>query len=1836
MTNSSLSDARRALLAKRLQKAQRKQQAQPQTITPQPVDTPFTLSFAQQRMWFLHQWEPNSPAYNIPNALRMTGSLNITALETAVNEIVRRHQVLQMGYGIEAEEPVLRRHPNPHIALPIVDMDGADEAAVMALLQEEGARPFDLTQELPIRMFLIRLAPQEHVLILNLHHITTDGWSMGVLLRELAALYNAFCDNKPVPFSDLPIQYSDFAYWQRSWLQGDVLEKQLTYWKQQLTGATAVLELPTDYPRPAMRTLNGAITRFTIPPDLTQAIKQSAQQAGLTPFMFMLAAYQILLYRYSGQTDILVGSPIANRNRSEIENLIGFFVNTLVLRTNLAHNPRVCEVLQQVRDTTLDAYAHQDLPFEKLVEELHLPRTLSHNPLFQVMFIYQNIPHEPLVLSDLVVQPLEGDNGTSKFDLNLVMEEDGDTLHGTLTYNTDLFTADRMVRMAEHYQTLLWGMIAQPEKQVAQLPLLTSTERQQFAAWIDTDTEHSPFQPLHERFTDQAAVTPAQIAIASEGNEITYQQLNERANQLAHYLQRVGVGPDVRVGLYMSRSVDTIVALLGILKAGGAYVPIDPLYPPDRVAFMLADTQVTAVLTQSTLVQELQPPTGVAVVVLERDWETIATYSAQNPVVTVAPTNLMYVLFTSGSTGRPKGVAVEHRNYLNYFHSIVPQLKLEPGMHLAMTTTFATDLGTIMFWGALCLGGTAHIIPYERATDPDRLAAYFRQHPMDVLKLVPSHLEALMVASNPADIIPSKLLILTGEASYWETVAKVKAINPNCVVQDHYGVTETTCATLNYITPATIPTDRGSALPKGQPLGNVRIHILDREMQPTPIGVSGQLYIGGAGVTRGYCNHPRLTGERFIPDPFSTTPGARLYDTGDLAHYLADGTMKLLGRSDHQVKIRGYRIETGEIESLLTEHPTLQDAVVVAREDTPGDRRLVAYYVPQGAADVSLSELRTHLRTHLPDYMVPSLFVPLTAVPLNPNGKVDRFALPVPEQGHVTLNDNFVSPRTEREQQLATIWTEVLGLAQVGIDDNFFDVGGESFKAIRVVRKIGPDASVISLFKHPTIRELAEHLDSAAPKRDGLLIELTKPMASVDIQFSLVCVPYGGGSAITFQPLADALPPEIALYAVELPGHDFSQRTEPLMPLLDLTQQCVSEIEAHITGPIALYGHCVGSAPVLEIARLLEANGRSVPGVFIGGSLPAAQMPGTLFRWWYRLFPSDRWQSNREIYDSLRAMGGFTDVIDPDEQEFLLRSLRHDANQAETFFTNAFHRPLSKLAAPITCIVGEMDRATDLYEERYREWGQFGGQVSLAVLPKAGHYFLKHQSAAVVKIIKDSVASLGVVIMPMMPVSSETAVSTNGHSRKNGHYIHDVYTAPKIETKQGVPSLNLFFLIAFGQLISLIGTGLTSFALGVWVYQQTGSALDLGLIWLFVGLPGLLAAPIAGAVTDRYDRRWVMICSDTAAAVGTLALAALLWSGNLQLWHIYIAVSIGSIATSFQQPAYIAAIAQIVPKPYLGQANGIAQLGRAAGMLLAPLLGGVLVLTIGLYGIVLIDVITFLFAVTVLLAVRFPPTLFRRREEPFLREVVGGWRYVMKRTSLLAMIGFFLVLNFLQSGIRVIITPLILAYDSATLLGSVTSAQGLGLLLGGLGMGIWGGTRRRAEGMIGFTLLFGVSTMIVGLKPNAIFPIVGMLGIGIATAFINAHWQALIQTKVGLELQGRVIATNDMLSWSLMPLGFVLAGALADRVFEPFMGGGSSLATTVGVVIGTGAGRGMGLMIIVIGLLLVFTALLGFRYRPLRYMEDILPDAIPDAVVVKDKDELQALADQQLPETAVS
>ncbi|MFZ6029473.1 MAG: amino acid adenylation domain-containing protein [Chloroflexota bacterium] len=1825
MTQSTpLTSTDQALLAKILQQARQKKTIA-HTITARPTDRPVTLSFAQRRLWFLDQWEPGSPAYNISMAFHLQGDLDTDALRRAFAEIVRRHEVLRMVFTLHEEEPVQVPHPDPVLPLVVENLETLPEAERLAAacqqVDQDAARPFALDRDLPIRVRLFRLDQAGHVLHVNIHHIASDGWSLGILCKELEALYTAYRAGQPSPLPELPVQYADFAHWQCQWLQGETLERQLGYWKEKLQGAPGVLELPTDHARPAVRTYRGKTFNVALPTMLGQGVKTLAQQEGVTPFMILLSTFQLLLYRYTGQADIVVGTPIAGRNLSEIEGLIGFFVNTQLIRTDLSGNPSGRSLIERVRQATLDAFDHQDLPFEKLVEELHPQRDLSHNPLFQVMFNHQPGTHEQLKLPGLQAQRLNVESGTAKFDLNFHFQELAGELDLTVTYNTDLFEDSTVRRMVAHYQALLQNLLEAPQQPIAKLGLLTPGEETQLQQWAATDVDYPEATYLHTLFERQAEQTPERAAVYVDDVSYTYGELNARANQLAHYLRSLGVQPDVRVGLFMERSLDIMVALLGILKAGGAYVPIDPIYPPDRVRFMLEDVDVSIVLTESALASNLPGIDTLNVVSLDREWPNIAAHERSNPNVPVARNNLMYVLFTSGSTGRPKGVAVEHRNYINYFQGIVRRMPLEAGMHFGMVSTFATDLGTITFWGAFYVGGTVFIASYERATDPEALAAYYRRHRIDVFKLVPSHFEALLDGSDPAAIVPKKLLIITGEASYWDTVAKTRRFNPTCVVQDHYGVTETTCATLVYEAPLQIPEGHGPALPKGFPLGNVRIHILDDEMRPTPIGVPGALYIGGAGVTRGYVNRPALTAERFIPDPFSTIPGARLYQTGDLACYQPDGTMKLIGRMDFQVKIRGYRIELGEIETLLRRADAIQDAVVVARRDN-GEDRLVAYVAPKAecAEGVSVQTLRENLRAQLPEYMVPTAFVVLERIPLNPNGKVDRFALPAPEAAAYEAASH-VPPRDAVETAMAAIWCEILTLEKVGIDDNFFDLGGDSFKAIRVVRKLnqaeaGGVVSAMDLFKMPTIRQLAARQQQPEQRQNrpaGLLHELTRPVGVQEKTLNLVCVPYGGGSGILFQPLANAMPAGFSLYAVQIPGHDYSHPEEALLPLEEVARQCAAEIIRDLQGPVALYGHCVGGALALEITRQLEAQNFPVAGLIMGAHFPSSRLPGKLFETLHRLLPLDRWTSSRTIYEGLRALGGFSGEMDAQEREFVVRSLRHDVSESEDYYTEAYaDMQHTRLHTPVLCIAGQRDRSTEFYEEEYLEWDYFTESVSLAVIPNAGHYFLKHQPVELAQAIEHQAKSW----------KSKTGAAPEAQGPR------PVATRPG-RRQAATPRLQTFFLVVLGQLISLIGTGLTGFALSVWAYQETGSVTQLSTILVAAFLPGILILPISGALADRHDRRLIMLISDSLAVCGVFMLALLLWSGHLQLWHVYITASIGSIASALQRPAYIAAITQLVPKRYLGQANGITQFGLAASDLLAPLLGGFLVVAIGLQGIILVDCVSFLFAIFTLAVVRFPNTLFHRQEETFWQAITGGWFYIIRRPSLVAMVLFFVVFNYLIAIVNVVQTPLVLSFTSAVVLGMVVAASGLGTLVGSLVMALWGGARRRAEGMVGFTLPLGLAILISGLAPHPIFPAIGMFGFGMALTLTNAHWQALIQMKVGLELQGRVVSMNQMLGWSMIPIGFLTAGPLVERVFEPWMmNADGALATGIRTAIGSGAGRGMGLLMIVVGALYIALAIAGWLYRPLRYMEDVLPDAVPDAVISADKDRLQQLADE--------
>jgi amino acid adenylation domain-containing protein len=1051
------------------------------------------LSFGQERLWFLAQLDPLDTSYNIPFAVRMEGALDVDALRRAVNEIVRRHEVLRTTFTSVDGKPAGVVHDVVEIPLTVTDLtavpvEGRD-AAIREATGAEARTPFDLSAGPVLRTRLLALGPEDHVLVMTLHHIVADVWTRAVLNRELSALYEAFRRGEPSPLPELAIQYADYAAWQRSWLSGEALEAQLAYWKNQLAGAPRVIELPTDRPRPAVRSSRGERRNVSLSPALTSALRDLARREGVTLYMLLLAALDVLLYRYTGQSDIVVGSPIAGRTRAETEGLIGFFLNTLVLRTELSDELTFKDLLQRVKAVSLGAFAHQDMPFERLVQELDHERDLSRSPLFQVIFNLQNVPREAMALSGVGMKGVQVEGTTTKYDLTLILAEGPRSVGGSLAYSTDLFDAATIERLLVHFQALLEGVVKGADKRLRELPMLPDGERDQLlVGWNETRVEHPAEETIVDLFEAQVDRTPDAVALVAGDARLSFRELDARANRLAHHLRKRGVGPDVVVGLCLDRSAELIVGLLGILKAGGAYVPLEPTYPAHRLAQILGEARAPVLVTLASLTGAL-PGDGVALVRLDADADALAAESDARPEGDVGAGNLAYVLFTSGSTGKPKGVAIEHRQLVNYVRGVSARLELPPGASYAHVSTFSADLGNTVLYPPLCLGGTLHVLATELVTDPAGLAAYFVREGIDCLKIVPSHLAALLSAPQPAQVLPRRLLVLGGEATSWELVDRLERLAPDCRIMNHYGPTETTVGVLTY------PLQKGNRptspiLPLGRPLPNSRVYVLDPAMAPAPMGVPGEVYIGGAGVARGYLHQPELTAERFVQDPFSSAPGARLYRTGDRARYLPDGSLVFLGRIDFQVKIRGYRIELGEIEAALVSYPSFNEAVVLADEDPSGDKRLVAYVVPVDPAP-DLAAARAYLAQRLPEYMVPATFVVLTALPLTPNGKIDRRALPALSPA-LAEEDDYVAPRNPIEEVLASIWTDVFEREHLGVHERFADLGGHSLLAIQIIAR-ARDAFQIELplraiFEHPTIAGLAEQVEREMREGEGLVV----------------------------------------------------------------------------------------------------------------------------------------------------------------------------------------------------------------------------------------------------------------------------------------------------------------------------------------------------------------------------------------------------------------------------------------------------------------------------------------------------------------------------------------------------------------------------------------------------------------------------------------------------------------------------------------------------------------------------------------------------------------------------
>jgi amino acid adenylation domain-containing protein len=1043
------------------------------------MDAP--LSCAQEAMWFLSRLAPESPFYNVAIALRLCGSIDHRVLARALLALVERHEPLRT-YFVDEAGALRQVVARPDVELPLIDLRDIPaeerEAAVRRFATEERMRPFDLARAPLFRARLLRLDQTLHVLVLTIHHIVCDAWSSGTLLRELGVLYDALIDGRPSPLAPLPVRYVDYSRWQREWLQGNTLARLVGYWRRQLEGAEVHLALPADHPRPAIERHAGGQESAVLPPPLADAIKAMARAERATMFMALLAAFTVVLHRYTGQHDIVVGCPVAGRDRPELEPLVGLFVNTLVLRADLSGDPTFREALQRVRDVCLDAYAHQDLPFERLVQELHPRRDLSRNPFFQVMFVFQNGPDPAAVSEHFTVTPMLVENPTEKFDLTLEVEQRGSEVTLHLSYNRDLFEPATARRMLDHFRAAVEVIAEHPNVPIGRLSLLTADERQRLLVTFNDTASPMPRACLHELITEQARRTPDAVAVVFGDRTMTYGELDRRAGQLAGRLRRLAVAPESVVAVFLERSPEMVIALLGVLKAGGAYLPLDPSYPNDRLRYMLEDARARVVITQTARIDAL-PSLATHIIALDRDGDDDAAALDADVRGDASPANLAYVMYTSGSTGRPKGVAVPHSALVNYLTWAASAYAVAEGTGAVVHSSLAFDLTITGLFTPLLCGRTVFLVD-ERGIDALGLAAS-QLEGLSLIKITPAHLEVL------AHVIPpdraarlARMFVIGGEAlfaehlTYWRThAAATRLVN-------EYGPTETVVGCCVFEAPAGELADR--AIPIGRPIANTRLYVLDRNLEPLPAGAVGELYIGGAGVARGYLGAPDLTAASFVPDPFGCEAGARQYRTGDLARHGADGELEFLGRIDQQVKLRGFRVELQEIERVLADHPAVDEAVVLLHEDRSGDKRLAAYVVRAPGRTDAPDDLHRHLESRLPKYMVPHAIVVLDRMPLTVNGKVDRDRLPRPAARR-GADPNAGAPASNGVEPLLTrIWADVLGVDWLNRDEDFFDLGGHSLLAIHLIARVRDatdlELPLTSVFEFPTVRRFAEHLEA--------------------------------------------------------------------------------------------------------------------------------------------------------------------------------------------------------------------------------------------------------------------------------------------------------------------------------------------------------------------------------------------------------------------------------------------------------------------------------------------------------------------------------------------------------------------------------------------------------------------------------------------------------------------------------------------------------------------------------------------------------------------------------------
>jgi amino acid adenylation domain-containing protein len=1148
-------------------------------------ETSQALSFSQRQVWLHGQLAADIPLYNTALILTRQGPLKQEALKQALGEILRRHESLRTTFATLDGIPVPMITDRQTVELAITELNGLPEARRDAdarrIAEEEVRRPFDLAEGPLMRARLLRMSWDRHILIVILHTLVADDHSLSVYAHEFSTLYEAYSVGEPSPLPELPLQYPDFVNWQRNRFANDVLKRQISFWCGRLAGIPAVLELPTDRPRPRAQTFRGARESLLLSGGLRDELEKLSVRENVSLFVVLLAAFQTLLLRYTRQDDIVVGSIICDRDAVSTERLIGLFASTVPIRTDLGGDPTFRELLRRVSDVTSDALEHRNVPLDQLVSEVQPDWDPSRNPLFQALFSLE--PSIALPSSSWEIAGLAVDTGTAKVDLQLQVYNGPRTLQAYFTYNTDLFDAASIVRMAGHFQMLLEGAVVNPDESISRLPLLTEAERHQLVVeWNDTRREFLRERCVHELFEVQADRTPGATAVLFETEQHTYAELNRRANQLAHYLVKLGVGPNTLVGICVERSLEMVVGLLGILKAGGAYVPVDPAFPPDRVAFMLEDAGVPVLLTQQRLI-DILPENKARLLCLDTDWPEIVRESPENLANQAKPEDLAYTMYTSGSTGKPKGVQIPHRAVVNFLSSMSENPGMTKQDRLLAVTTLSFDIAGLEIYLPLTVGASVEIVSREVSSDGVQLLAKLHSSSPTVMQATPATWRMLLEAGWQGNA--GLKILVGGEAVPHKLVNEL--LPRSSSVWNMYGPTETTIwSTVRKFEP------NDAAVSIGRPIANTEIFILDKELQLVPVGVAGELLIGGDGLAKGYLKRAELTAEKFIAHPFDQEPGARLYRTGDLVRYQSNGDIEFLGRIDHQIKIRGFRIELGEIESVLRQHPAINDTVVVAREDVPGDKRLVAYVVPTHQSVPTIGEFRSFLKERLPEYMLPSAFVPLPEMPLTPNGKINRRALPPPEQSNLAPAEELVEPRDVVETKLVTIWESILGVRPIGIKNDFFELGGHSLLAVRIMLRIekafAKKMPVAALLQARTIEQLAvlvrqEEWFPAWTSLVPIQVGGSKP--------PFFCVHGAGGVVIRFYDLARHLGPDQPFYGLQARG--LNQALPCHTRVEEMAAHYINEIRAiQPEGPYFLGGYSLGGNIAFEMAQRLIAEGQ--------------------------------------------------------------------------------------------------------------------------------------------------------------------------------------------------------------------------------------------------------------------------------------------------------------------------------------------------------------------------------------------------------------------------------------------------------------------------------------------------------------------------------------------------------------------------------------------------------------------------------------------------------------------